>query len=64
MGTSEKYGKRHQVTFRITRLAKERLEEVAALFNNMKPSQYAKAVLYRDLGLFDEPLDHRRRPRR
>ena len=27
----------------------------------MKPSQYAKAVLYRDLGVFNEPLDRRRR---
>jgi hypothetical protein len=27
----------------------------------MKPSEYAKAVLYRDLGIFNEPLDQRRR---
>jgi hypothetical protein len=27
----------------------------------MKPSEYAKAILYKDLGIFDEPLDQRRR---
>jgi hypothetical protein len=58
----EKYGKRRQVSFRITELAQEKLEQVAALFN-LEPSQYAKAVLYRDLGIFTEPLDHRKRLR-
>lgn len=61
MGT-EKYGKRRQVSFRISALADEKLAQVAALFD-MEPSQYAKAVLYRDLGIFSEPLDHRKRVR-
>ncbi|MEM4701504.1 MAG: hypothetical protein QXZ51_05125 [Candidatus Bathyarchaeia archaeon] len=58
--TSEKYGKRRQITFRIGPLAEDRLRQVAALFH-MKPSEYAKAVLYRELGVFNEPLDQRRR---
>jgi hypothetical protein len=33
---------------------------MAALFD-MKPTEYAKAVLYRDLGVFNEPLDQRKR---
>jgi hypothetical protein len=28
---------------------------------NLKPSEYAKAILYKDLGIFDEALDQRRR---
>jgi hypothetical protein len=60
LATSEKYGKRRQITFRIGEIAQEKLEQVAALFN-MKPSEYAKAVLYRDLGVFHEPLDKRKR---
>jgi len=55
----EKYGKRRQITFRITALAEEKLEQVAELFN-LTPAQYAKACLYRDLGLFLEPIDRRR----
>ena len=54
------HGKRRQVTFRIGQLAQERLEQVAELFN-LRPSEYAKAVLYKDLGIFNEPLDQRRR---
>jgi hypothetical protein len=27
----------------------------------MEPSQYVKAVLYRELGLYEEPVDQRRR---
>jgi len=60
LGIDEKYGKRRQITFRIGPVAQDRLERAAALFN-MKPSEYAKAVLYKDLGIFDEPLDQRRR---
>ena len=60
MGIDEKYGTRRQITFRIGPVAQDRLERAAALFN-MKPSEYAKAVLYKDLGIFDEPLDQRRR---
>jgi len=55
----EKYGKRRQVTFRITPLADERLKQVAQLFN-LTPAQYAKACLYRDLGCYLEPLDRRK----
>ena len=55
----EKYGKRRQITFRITALADERLKQVAQLFN-LTPAQYAKACLYRDLGCFLEPLDRRK----
>ncbi|MDI6904500.1 MAG: hypothetical protein QMD13_03265 [Candidatus Bathyarchaeia archaeon] len=60
MSPYEKYGKRIQITFRITPVAMDRLERAAALFR-MTPGEYAKAVLYRDLGVFDEPLDRRRR---
>ena len=57
---SEKYGKRRQITFRIGPIAEDKLCQVAALFD-MKPSEYAKAVLYRDLGVFNESLDQRKR---
>ena len=61
MSYAEKYGKRHQISFRIGPLAEERLTRVAELFN-MKPSQYVKALLYKDLGIFNESLDRRRKP--
>jgi hypothetical protein len=57
----EKYGKRVQVTFRITELAHDRLQQVAELFGFRNPSQYVKALLYKDLQLFTEPIDMRRR---
>jgi hypothetical protein len=60
LSMDEKYGKRRQITFRIGPIAEDKLRQVAALFN-MKPSEYAKAVLYRDLGVFNESLDQRRR---
>ncbi len=60
MDAYEKHGKRRQITFRITPLVEERLRQAAELFN-LRPAQYAKAVLYRDLGLFQEPIDQRRR---
>ena len=60
MAESEKYGKRRQITFRIGPIAEDKLRQVAALFD-MKPSEYAKAVLYRDLGVFNESLDQRKR---
>jgi hypothetical protein len=60
MGPDEKYGKRRQITFRIGPLCQERLEQAAALFN-MEPSQFAKALIYKELGIFGEPLDQRRR---
>jgi len=55
-----KYGKRRQITFRIGPIAEDRLKQVAALFN-MRPTEYVKALLYKDLGIFNEPLDMRRR---
>jgi len=55
-----KYGKRRQITFRIGPIAEDRLRQVAALFN-MRPTEYVKALLYKDLGVFNEPLDRRRR---
>lgn len=60
MGCSEKYGKRRQITFRVDEIAWDRLKQVAGLFG-LKPSQYVKALLYKDLGIFNVPLDRRRR---
>jgi hypothetical protein len=60
LSLSEMDGKRRQITFRIGPIAQDRLEHAAGLFN-MKPTEYAKAVLYKDLGVFNEPLDQRRR---
>jgi hypothetical protein len=48
------------IQFRVTPFARKVIEEVAFLFN-MSTSQYAKAVLYRDLGLVFEPVDRRRK---
>ena len=59
MGSDEKYGKRRQITFRIGCVCEDRLGRVSALFN-LKPTEYAKSLLYKDLGIFDEPLDKRR----
>ena len=59
MSPPEKYGKRRQITFRIGPIAQDRLERAAELFD-MKPGQYVKAVLYQQLGIFNEPLDRRR----
>lgn len=56
----EKHGKDHHVQFRISPFAEKVGSEVAALFG-MSLSQYAKAVLYRDLGLIFEPVDRRRK---
>ena len=64
MSFSREKGKRRQITFRITPLAEERLKQAAFLFH-LTPAQYAKAVLYKDLGLFQEPIDRRKtRPKR
>jgi hypothetical protein len=60
LSIDEKYGKRRQITFRIGPIALEKLKQVAALFD-MKPSEYAKAILYRDIGVFNEALDQRKR---
>jgi hypothetical protein len=56
----EKYGPRRQITFRLGPIAQERLEQTSELFH-MKPSEYAKALIYRELGVFDESPDLRRR---
>lgn len=60
MSSAQKYGKRHQISFRITELAWERLQEVAKLFGLSEP-HYVKAMLYRELGLFSQPIDRRKR---
>jgi hypothetical protein len=63
LGLSLDYGKgqkRRQITFRIGPLCLERLEKVAELFN-MTASQYAKALLYREMQVFCESMDNRRR---
>jgi hypothetical protein len=60
LAPGEKYGKRRQITYRIGPIAEDRLREVARMFD-MSPGEYAKAVLYRDLGVFNEPLDQRKR---
>jgi hypothetical protein len=60
LGNSKFHGKRRQISYRITEIAEVRLKQHAELFN-MTPSEYAKAALYKDLGVFTEPLDRRRR---
>ena len=60
MGSEEKYGKRRQITFRLGPLTQERLEQAAKLFN-LRPAEYAKRVIMRDLGVFNESPDLRRR---
>ena len=55
------HGKRRiQICFRITEKAWDRLVEIPRVFG-MKDSDYAKAVLYKDLGVWTERLDYRRR---
>lgn len=63
LGLSLDYGKgqkRRQIAFRIGPLCLERLEKVAELFD-MTASQYAKAILYREMQVFCESTDNRRR---
>lgn len=55
----QKYGKNIRIAFRISPLAKDRLEQAADLFQ-LEPSQVAKAILYMHLGVF-EPIDQRRK---
>lgn len=52
--------RRLQVCFRITEKAWERLVQTARLFE-MREGEYCKAVVYRDLGVYDERIDRRRR---
>lgn len=54
------HGKDHHVQFRVSPFAEKVGSEVAALFG-MTLSQYAKAVLYLDLGLVFEPIDRRKK---
>ncbi len=50
------------VQFKISPFARKVGDEVAALFG-LSLSQYAKAVLYLNLGLVTESIDRRRKPR-
>jgi len=58
-----KYGRRHQLTIRIGPIAADRLRQVAETFD-MKPATYVKALIYKDLGIFNEPLDRCKRSRK
>lgn len=57
----EKHGKPHQIQFKVSPFVQKTGEEVAALFN-LSLSQYCKALLYSNLGIF-EPTDRRRKKR-
>lgn len=63
LSISDKYGRRKQISFRVGPCALERLEQVADLFH-MKASEYAKALLYAQLGVFNEPPDRRTKKQR
>jgi hypothetical protein len=52
--------KDHKVQFRISPFAQKVGSEVAVLFG-MTLHQYAKAVLYHNLGLVFEPIDRRKK---
>jgi len=54
-----KHGKDYHVEFRISPKAEAVLRATASLFKKMSPNQYAKAVLYHNLGLLYEPTDRR-----
>lgn len=63
MGLLKAHGKRRiQICFRITENAWERLTLISRLFE-MTESDYTKAVLYKDLGIWTERLDYRRKKR-
>jgi len=55
--------RRTQICLRIGSIAAERLRQIAEMFD-MKPGQYVKALLYKDLDIFKEPLDRRKRRHR
>ena len=58
------HGKRRiQICFRVTEKAWTRLREISRLFE-MSDTDYAKAVLYKDLGVWTERLDYRKKRRR
>jgi hypothetical protein len=63
LSLDDKYGKRRQVTFRLGPIAQERLEQTSELFH-MKPTEYVKALVYKDLGIFNESPDLRRKKQR
>lgn len=56
------HGKVHQVQFKVSPFVQKIGEEVAALFN-LSLSQYCKALLYSNLGIF-ESTDKRRKRRK
>jgi hypothetical protein len=56
------HGKVHQVQFKVSPFVGKTGEEVAALFN-LSLSQYCKALLYSNLGIF-ESTDRRRKRRK
>jgi hypothetical protein len=56
------HGKVHQVQFKVSPFVAKTGEEVAALFN-LSLSQYCKALLYSNLGIF-ESTDRRRKRRK
>ena len=58
--TLKVHGKDHHIQYRISPFAEKVGSEVAALFG-MSLSQYAKAVLYHNLGLVFEPIDRRKK---
>ena len=61
-GSFPHHGKHHKpaIQFKISPFAEKVGAEVATLFG-MSLSQYAKAVLYLNLGLVFEPIDRRKR---
>ena len=58
------HGKRRiQICFRVTEKAWTRLREISRLFE-MSDTDYVKADLYKDLGVWTERLDYRKKRRR
>ena len=58
------HGKRRiQICYRVTERAWARLRELAQLFQ-MQEAEYCKAVLYKDLGIWTERLDYRKKRRK
>jgi hypothetical protein len=51
---------RFQVSFRVSEKAWERLQRTARIFE-LAPGAYVKALLYANLGLYDERIDKRRK---
>lgn len=53
--------RRLQVSFRIGEKAWARLVQTARIFE-LSESAYVKALLYANLNIYDERIDHRRKP--